>query len=138
MPVNTVLAVIMPLVPWAYVVRQGGGNRLRAARVKLDRLKQHGKVTVTDGLVSVALAKNSYGSLIRQGVKSLNSTGQCDMSAIWSNKATALWIIGEMKRLGWISQSDKWPVVTFIGREPATVEAFNLQRRERRRRGAKQ
>lgn len=137
-PVNTALAVIMPLVPWSYVVRQGDGNVLRAARVKLDRLKQYREVTVAGGLVSVALKKNSHGSLIQQGVKALNSTGQCDTSAIWNNKGTALWVIGQMKRLGWISQSDEWPVVTFIGHEPATVEAFNASRREARRRGAKQ
>jgi len=137
-PVNTALAVIMPLVPWSYVVRNGHGNVLRAAKVKLDQLKRVRQVTVTGNLVSVARVKNSNGSLIQQGVKALNLTGQCDTSAIWSNKGTACWVIGEMKRLGWISQSDKWPVVTFIGEEPATVEAFNLLRNERRKQGAKQ
>jgi len=137
-PVNTALAVIMPLVPWSYVVRQGGGNVLRAARVKLDRLRQFRQVTVAGGLVSMARVKNSNGSLIGQGIKALNLTGQCDTSAIWSNKGTARWVIGEMKRLGWISQSDEWPVVTFIGKEPATLDAWNAHRSKRRRRGAKQ
>ena len=134
-PVNTVLAVIMPLVPWAYVVRQGGGNRLRAARVKLDKLKRSGQITVVDGVVCVV---QRAASGVEKCVTALNTTGHCDTSAVWSNEATARHMMQHMKRLGWIAREETGPVVTFIGHEPATVEAFNSQRREGRRRGAKQ
>ena len=136
-PANTALAVIMPLMPWAYVVRNGRENVLRAAKGKLDQLRRARQVTITGGLVSVARVKNSH-SLIQQGIKALNSTGQCDTSAIWSNKKTACWVIRQMKRLGWISQSDKWPVVTFIGKEPATLDAWQSHESTRRLQGAKQ
>ena len=134
-PVNTAVASIMPLVPWSYAVRQAGGNILRAARKKLDRLKQGGQVTVVDGVVCVV---QRAASGVEKCVTALNTTGHCDTSAVWSNEATARHMMQHMKRLGWIALEDTGPVVTFIGHEPATVEAFNSQRREGRRRGAKQ
>lgn len=135
MPVNTAVASIMPLVPWSYAVRQAGGNVLRAARKKLDKLKRAGQITVADGVVRVA-QKASSG--VKKCVTALNTTGHCDTSTAWSNEATARHMIQHMKRLGWISRDDTGPVVTFIGHEPATVEAFNAHLREGRRRGAKQ
>ena len=134
-PVNTAVASIMPLVPWSYAVRQAGGNILRAARKKLDRLKQGGQITVVDGVVCVV---QRAASGVEKCVTALNTTGHCDTSAVWSNEATARHMMQHMKRLGWIAREETGPVVTFIGHEPATVEAFNSQRREGRRRGAKQ
>lgn len=132
-PVNSAIATIMPLVPWSYVVRQGGGSVFRAARSKLHRLKQQRQVAVVDGVVTVSQGKKPSG--IERCIDMLNTTGQCDTSAIWSNKKTAQSMINRMKRLGWISRDDAWPVVTFIGETPAVVSAYRAANRAGSRQG---
>lgn len=132
-PVNSAIAIIMPLVPWSYVVRQGGGSVFRAARSKLHRLKQQRQVAVVDSVVTVPKAKELSG--IERCIDMLNTAGQCDVSKIWTNKKTAQSMINRMKRLGWISRDDAWPVVTFIGETPAVVSAYRAANRPRLQQG---
>jgi len=131
-PVNSAIAIIMPLVPWSYVVRQGGGSVFRAARSKLHRLKQQRQVAVVDSVVTVSQAEKPSG--LQRCIDELNNAGRCDTSAIWSNKKSAQAMIARMKRLGWVSPDDAWPVVSFVGKQPASADEFNAHKQAARAR----
>ena len=102
----------------------------RAARSKLHRLKQQRQVAVVDGVVTVSQLKKPSG--VERCVDMLNKTGRCDTSAIWSNKRSAQNMIARMKRLGWVSPDDVWPVVSFVGRQPASADEFNAHKQAAR------
>ena len=53
MPLDSAAASIMPLVPFAYVARQGKGSALSAAKVKLRSLQAGGWVQISAGVVTV-------------------------------------------------------------------------------------
>lgn len=135
--VREAAAAVMPLIPFAYIARQGNGSAFRAAKAKIHSLKQRGHVSNTDGIITVNTAPQpaktqqasqqagSKTSRVRQCVDQLNATGKCDMSAIWSSQGTLRTYKSVMRGLGWISPDDKGPVVTFTGNHPATVKEFN-------------
>ena len=135
--VREAAAAVMPLIPFAYIARQGSGSAFRAAKAKIHSLKQRGHVSNPDGVITVNAAlepaktqrasqqAGPKHSRVRQCVDQLNATGKCDMSAIWSSQATLRTYKSVMRGLGWISPDDKGSVVTFIGDHPATVKEFN-------------
>ena len=135
--VKQAAAAVMPLIPFAYIARQGNGSAFRAAKAKIHSLKQRGHVSNTDGIITVNLvadpAKTQQASRqarpkksrVRQCVDQLNATGKCDMSAIWSSQGTLRTYKSVMRGLGWISSNERGWVVTFIGDHPATVKEFN-------------
>ena len=131
--VREAAAAVMPLIPFAYIARQGNGSAFRAAKAKIHSLKQRGHVSNTNGVITVnavlqpaktqqARPKNSR---VRQCVEQLNTIGKCDMSAIWSSQGTLRTYKSVMRGLGWISSDDRGWVVTFTGKRPATVKEFN-------------
>jgi hypothetical protein len=131
MPLNSAAASIMPLVPFSYVARQGKGSALVAAKIKLRSLQAGGWVQIAAGVVTVQRTERQTSGL-RQCVDELNTTGRCDTSAIWGNKRSAQNMIARMKRLGWVSPNDVWPVVSFVGRQPASIDEFNQHKQAAR------
>lgn len=131
MPLNSAAASIMPLVPFAYISRQGKGSALKAAKVKLRSLQAGGWVKIAAGVVTVHRTERRSSGL-RRCVDELNRTGRCDTSAIWSNKRSAQSMISRMKLLGWVAPDDVWPVVSFVGTQPASADEFNAHKRAAR------
>jgi len=131
MPLDSAAASIMPLVPFAYVARQGKGSALTAAKIKLRSLQTGGWVQIAAGVVTVQRTERQI-SRLQRCVDELNRAGRCDTSAIWSNKRSAQTVIARMKLLGWVAPDDVWPVVSFVGRQPASADEFNAHKQAAR------